>query len=452
MQGGFINILKPRGPRCSSLLNGAARTLAEVRGGRSDERVKAGWAGTLDPMASGVLPLAIGGATRAISLLPVGWKEYRARILIGACSTSDDADADEAWGLTDVPAQLAEAHASMVPSALAGVGSLSEAVAALCGSAVMQAPPVVSALRVGGVRSHELARAGKIDPSDLPRRLQLLGSVVVEEDVGPVSAGTLALARAALEGLSAEGWEGGAAPEGMGLRDDADGSAGGVMSWPRHRALASLLRSGALERCTEAVVTVRCSGGTFVRGVARDIGTALGSAGMLTELVRLEASGLRLADAVPEAELGAPGCVRDAVDVAVSGGAPTLTVERPTAGREGLLLRRVGEQAAWAAHAAERKGQEGADAALPCVVHGAREGWGLGTLSVPHGVLSEAVSAGGGPTALLLGGEASALEAVGERVLAGAGGSAVGMAVRAAEAQRWVTAPKAGARRRRTRR
>lgn len=108
----------------------------------SGER-KIGHAGTLDPMATGVLPVMLGRSTRAIPLLPSHDKTYRATVKFGLRS-----DTLDIWGnvtLTNVP-----------PPSLTAI----EAVLPDFRGEILQVPPMVSALKKDGVRLYELARQG----------------------------------------------------------------------------------------------------------------------------------------------------------------------------------------------------------------------------------------------------------------------------------------------------
>lgn len=105
---------------------------------------KAGHAGTLDPMATGVLPVLLGGATRFMEFLPVHDKGYRARIQLGL--TTDTLDTT---------------GTVLTRSELRATREQLEQV--LCGfrGAILQVPPMYSALSKDGVRLYELARKGE---------------------------------------------------------------------------------------------------------------------------------------------------------------------------------------------------------------------------------------------------------------------------------------------------
>ncbi len=133
---GFICLDKPSGMTSFTAVN-RARAILGVK--------KAGHTGTLDPMATGVLPVALSGATRFISLLPVHIKSYTARVRLGL--TTDTLD------ITGVV--LSQETATASPEAI-------QAAAASFLGESMQTPPMYSARRKDGVRLYELARRGEI--------------------------------------------------------------------------------------------------------------------------------------------------------------------------------------------------------------------------------------------------------------------------------------------------
>jgi len=106
---------------------------------------RVGHAGTLDPMATGVLVIGIEKATRLLGYLALTEKEYTATILLGQTTDSDDADG-EITGHVPIP-DIDEAK-------------LRRAIAALTGQ-ISQVPPGVSAIKVGGQRAYKLVRAGE---------------------------------------------------------------------------------------------------------------------------------------------------------------------------------------------------------------------------------------------------------------------------------------------------
>ena len=156
---GVVNLDKPIGPTSHDMV-GMMRRLTGTR--------RIGHAGTLDPLASGVLPILVGGATRFSAELTGGSKRYDAVIRLGARSATDDAEGP----IEAVDGTLPDEAA--VLDALAGfVGTFD------------QLPPTFSARKVGGRTAHRAARAG--DPLVLPPRsvtihaLELLGYEAADE-------------------------------------------------------------------------------------------------------------------------------------------------------------------------------------------------------------------------------------------------------------------------------
>jgi len=139
---GWLVIDKPYGMS-------SARAVALVR--RSSGAKKVGHAGTLDPLATGVLPLALGEATKTVQFAAAGQKRYRFRIRWGEARDTDDREG----------AVVAESAARPDATAIAAV------LARFTGS-IRQVPPAFSALKIGGRRAYALARAGK--PPDLAAR------------------------------------------------------------------------------------------------------------------------------------------------------------------------------------------------------------------------------------------------------------------------------------------
>jgi tRNA pseudouridine55 synthase len=104
-----------------------------------------GHAGTLDPLATGVLVVCVGRATRLIEYVQRMAKVYRAGIVLGATSDTDDAD-----GILNSVAGAVGPTPAQVQAALAGFVGTFE-----------QVPPAYSAAKITGRRAHELARKGK---------------------------------------------------------------------------------------------------------------------------------------------------------------------------------------------------------------------------------------------------------------------------------------------------
>lgn len=133
---GVLVVDKPAGPTSHDVV-AAVRRLANTR--------KVGHAGTLDPMATGVLILGIGRATRLLGYLAQGSKVYTATIRLGIGTVTDDAQGS----VLETPG-----------CAVIDRGTIDNAVSAFRGE-ISQVPSAVSAVKVAGRRSYELVRAGE---------------------------------------------------------------------------------------------------------------------------------------------------------------------------------------------------------------------------------------------------------------------------------------------------
>ena len=205
---GFLVLDKPAGLTSHACV-------ARVRRAYGLKRV--GHGGTLDPAVTGVLPLALGPATRLLPYLE-GDKTYRGVVQLGLRTVSDDLEG--------------EVLASFAVPALEAA-DLEAALASFRGP-IQQVPPQVSAVHVKGQRAYALVRQGE--------QLELAPRAVT------------------IQRLELLGWDGATA---------------------------------RLE------LLVRCSAGTYVRSLARDLGEALGCGGALAQLRRSEALGFGLEQAVP---------------------------------------------------------------------------------------------------------------------------------------------------------
>lgn len=156
---GVLVVAKPAGPTSHDVV-ALVRRLAQTR--------RIGHGGTLDPFASGVLPLFLGGATRLVEYHLRDDKAYRATVCLGATSTTDDLDGE----LTPV-----ERAADAVPISRAAVEA---ALGGFLGEQ-MQQPPQYSAIQVGGRRAYAMARAGE-NPELPPRRVDIRALELIEWD------------------------------------------------------------------------------------------------------------------------------------------------------------------------------------------------------------------------------------------------------------------------------
>jgi tRNA pseudouridine55 synthase len=208
---GVLVIDKPAGPTSHDMVDRVRRALRIRRVGHT---------GTLDPFATGVLPLCLGKATRLARFLGAGEKVYRATVRLGFATTTDD--------LTGTPV-------SEIRAVEPGETAVLEALSRLEGS-YDQIPPAYSARRVGGRRLYELARRG---------------------EAGPRPAKPVVVHEIRLLGVDADRLE----------------------------------------------IEVRCSPGTYVRALARDLGADLGPGGHLTALRRTRSGSFGLDRSVPGDDL-----------------------------------------------------------------------------------------------------------------------------------------------------
>jgi len=132
---GILVVDKPAGPTSFDVVR-RVRSLLRVK--------KAGHTGTLDPMATGVLPVCIGPATKVAGLISEGRKSYDALIRLGV-----ETDSQDAAGKVIAEAPVPDLSAKLL-----------EALLARFRGSYLQVPPMFSAVKVGGKRLHELAREG----------------------------------------------------------------------------------------------------------------------------------------------------------------------------------------------------------------------------------------------------------------------------------------------------
>ncbi len=150
---GFVNVFKPAG--LTSVQTGALARRFVAGAGR---KLAVGHLGTLDPMAAGVLPIALGKATRLIPLIEDRRKSYVCTLALGRSTSTGDA-LGETVRESSVPSDADSLLRSIAPSF---VGSID------------QVPPMFSALHYAGQRLYDLARAGK-SVERQPRKVTIYG-------------------------------------------------------------------------------------------------------------------------------------------------------------------------------------------------------------------------------------------------------------------------------------
>lgn len=203
---GFFNVDKPSGLTSSTVVN-KCKWLTGV---------PCGHMGTLDPLASGVLPVGVGNATRLFDYFLEKDKEYIATFTFGVSSDTLDSTGELVYG-------------GHVPS----VRDMESVLSSLTGE-VMQIPPKYSAKNVNGKRGYDLARAGVA--FELP---------------------------------------------------------------PKRVRIDEIVLLGEAEEKNAYRFKIRCGGGTYIRSIARDMATALGTNAVMSALRRTQSGVFTLANAVP---------------------------------------------------------------------------------------------------------------------------------------------------------
>ena len=273
------------------------------------KKLKVGHAGTLDPLATGVMLVCVGRATKRIDELQAHTKEYVATIQLGATTPSFDLEhpIDALYPTAHITRQLVE---QTLPRFL---------------GTIEQVPPAYSAVKVDGHRAYDLARsshakpaaevqpaaeaqpATQEPPAAAEAALGLKAKTLVIDEIellsfSPTATDTSAAPSASVSAGVTDGSTGGAsaedpAPSAASAEDPAPSAAG-----PEGSAPPSVPREGMrrklfltapaatpdarLAACPSFTIRVVCSKGTYIRALARDIGQALGSGAHLTALRR----------------------------------------------------------------------------------------------------------------------------------------------------------------------
>ncbi|MDX2256195.1 MAG: tRNA pseudouridine(55) synthase TruB, partial [Pseudanabaenaceae cyanobacterium bins.39] len=141
---GFISIDKPPEITAHDCVSKLRKLLKQK---------KIGHGGTLDPMATGVLPIAVGNATRLLRFLPSG-KAYIAKIRFGLVTNTDDITGE---------------IVSDRPCSNLNLDTVKDLLPLFQGK-ITQRPPAFSAIQVDGKRLYDLARRGEITEADVPMR------------------------------------------------------------------------------------------------------------------------------------------------------------------------------------------------------------------------------------------------------------------------------------------
>jgi tRNA pseudouridine55 synthase len=159
---GVLVVDKPAGPTSHDVVARVRRTLGERRVGHT---------GTLDPLATGVLPLVVGRATRLARFLMPARKEYTAEIRLGVST-----DTYDATGRPD------QSDRDTTSPPLPAADRIESALTAFRGT-YLQTPPPFSAKKIAGERAHRLARRRQaVAPGPVPVTVERLDLLDVEED------------------------------------------------------------------------------------------------------------------------------------------------------------------------------------------------------------------------------------------------------------------------------
>lgn len=210
---GILLVDKESGPTSHDLV-GSLRRLLHMR--------RIGHCGTLDPLATGLMVMCVGRYTRLNPWLSGADKVYEAQLHLGATSNTEDSEGVITQSTVERKPQVDEIEQILT-------NFLGE---------VDQVPPTFSAIKIDGVRSHKLARAGKAKPLE-PRRVRI-SQLVVRSYIYP-----------------------------------------------------------------KLELTVHCSKGTYIRALARDIGSALGCGAYLSALRRTAVGPMRVEDALTVGQIEA---------------------------------------------------------------------------------------------------------------------------------------------------
>jgi len=240
---GWIILDKPLGLGSTQGVSAVKRALREGGYGK----FKVGHGGTLDPLATGVLPVAIGEATKLAGRMLDASKVYEFTVSFGVETDTLDAEG-KAAATSDVRPTLAAI----------------EAVLPRFTGEIDQVPPAYSALKVDGARAYDLARAG--EEVTLASRRVTVHTLEIGKPLpfrGGVGVGSLGLTETA----------------GCGDSPHPDPS-------PEEEGLDKI------------TLTAHVSKGTYIRSLARDIARALGTVGHVTMLRRTKAGPFGLADAI----------------------------------------------------------------------------------------------------------------------------------------------------------
>ena len=240
---GWIILDKPVGLGSTQAVSAVKRVCREAGLGK----VKVGHGGTLDPLASGVLPIALGEATKLCGRMLDASKTYHFTVAFGVETAGLDAEGDVV-ATSDIRPTPAEV----------------EAVLPRFTGAIEQVPPAYSAIKIDGRRAYDRARGGE----------------AVEMKARAVT--VYSLRHAGLDPAS-------------------------ILSTEKEWTPDQVRGDGVREALDEITLTAHVSKGTYIRSLARDIARALGTVGHVTMLRRVKAGSFTLDQAISLDKLNAFG-------------------------------------------------------------------------------------------------------------------------------------------------
>lgn len=230
MIDGIINIFKEKGPTSHDVV-------ARMR--RIFKMKRIGHTGTLDPDATGVLPVCLGNATKLCELMTDKTKEYRAVMILGITTDTQDISGKITKNCIRLPELSKE---DIIKNIMYFKGEY------------MQIPPMYSAIKVGGRKLVDLARQG-IEIKREPRKVEIF-DIEVEDIITEA--------------------------EGIKLNRTPEKSPAGAYDIPFPRI----------------IIKVCCSKGTYIRTLCHDIGERLGTGACMESLVRIRSGEFRIEDSI----------------------------------------------------------------------------------------------------------------------------------------------------------
>ena len=233
---GWVNVDKPMGVTSTQVIGKIRRAL---------NAQKVGHAGTLDPLASGVLPIALGEATKTIPFIQDAFKTYAFTVTWGEQRSTDDAEGDVVASSEQRPT-LADIEA-LIPEFT---------------GEITQTPPQFSAVKINGQRAYDLARKG--EEVEIKQREVFVEELKISRH--PRESGDLAPVTTR-------------SPLKVGMTDVEDAEMTG-------------------ERLDDTAFVMTCSKGTYVRSIARDMGVRLGCYGYVSALRRIAVGHFHADDAI----------------------------------------------------------------------------------------------------------------------------------------------------------